>query len=223
MSESELPVAPNADGPVHPEYAPTPVSVPPGWYHDPDRDQLRWWDGLQWTDAVAAAHPSTQPGQSPDQEVAAIGQLVDGALPPSQGESRAASGRARNRLWLGVGALVAVLAVVGFVGCQAMRGGSIEVDYSLIILDDCSSWGYDDVTAGSQVEVTDGSGKILGFGDLQEVGECMYEATFKVDKSTDGVYRVTTGNENRGYLNYSRDDVVDGKLTVSATLGDLYE
>lgn len=45
-------------------------NTPAGWYADPQGtpNQLRWWDGAQWTEHT---HPGQQPGQLPPQQQAA--------------------------------------------------------------------------------------------------------------------------------------------------------
>ncbi|HEY5319255.1 MAG TPA: DUF2510 domain-containing protein, partial [Galbitalea sp.] len=38
----------------------------PGWYADPyDANQLRWWDGTQWSDQVSALQASPPPTETP--------------------------------------------------------------------------------------------------------------------------------------------------------------
>ncbi|GAB2531700.1 DUF2510 domain-containing protein [Nocardia heshunensis] len=40
-----------------------PSPTPPGWYVDPGYPgQLRWWDGIQWTQHVQVAPPPPPPG-----------------------------------------------------------------------------------------------------------------------------------------------------------------
>ncbi|MFJ4167949.1 DUF2510 domain-containing protein [Paenarthrobacter sp. NPDC089714] len=39
-------------------------TTPPGWYPDPSNpQQMRWWDGVQWTPHLAPAHPQFMPLQ----------------------------------------------------------------------------------------------------------------------------------------------------------------
>lgn len=84
--------------------------------------------------------------------------------------------------------------------------------------------GFNDILPGTQVEVFDGSGRLLGFGSLGEAtfsDECscaVLQSAFEVPRSPDGLYRVTTGNSNRGFLNFSQADVVGGVLNVRAFL-----
>lgn len=37
------------------------TTTPPGWYDD-GRGELRWWDGVQWTEHVATPDPEPAPG-----------------------------------------------------------------------------------------------------------------------------------------------------------------
>jgi len=84
--------------------------------------------------------------------------------------------------------------------------------------------GFNDVMPGTQVEVFDGSGRLLGFGSLgaanfSDACSCaVLQSAFEVPRSTDGLYRVTAGNSNRGFLNFSQSDVVGGVLNVQAFL-----
>jgi len=103
-----------------------------------------------------------------------------------------------------------------------------EVAYSIVVDKSCADVdsGYDDISQGTEVEVVDGSETLLGIGELNYgtpaggYGQCRYLADrFDVKKSEDGFYRVTSGNSNRGYLNYTEDDFEDGVLTVTANLG----
>lgn len=63
---------------------------PPGWYPDPiRRDQLRWWDGLDWTDRRRA------PAIKADWVQEAMETTEDGA-PQATGASRTSAGRASS-------------------------------------------------------------------------------------------------------------------------------
>jgi hypothetical protein len=43
----------------------TPVSWPPGWYHDPaGAELLRWWDGTSWTDRTVTPQELPTPSRS---------------------------------------------------------------------------------------------------------------------------------------------------------------
>jgi hypothetical protein len=84
--------------------------------------------------------------------------------------------------------------------------------------------GYSDIDNGTEVDVMNGSGKLLGTGNLSRSGSsggsvCTYSATFTANRSADGFYRVTSGNNNRGYLSYKEADVQHGTLSISASLG----
>lgn len=103
---------------------------------------------------------------------------------------------------------------------------SVTVDYTITVDKDCddTSLGYGDLDTGTGVEVVDGSGDLLGFATLgvgtdAGVAGCEYRASFEISPAGDGIYRVTAGNENRGYLNYDDEDIVDGTLQVTASLG----
>jgi hypothetical protein len=150
---------------------------------------------------------------------------------------------AKKKIWgfvaLGVAGVVALL-VAGVVIVMAQSEDSapaittttkaereeVMVYYSITLNDALCSHeydtydGYSDITEGTEVEVFDGSGNLLGFGSL---GECdlstTYSATFPVRISGDGVYRITLGNDNRGYLNYTEDDIIGGNLYSQASLG----
>ena len=124
-------------------------------------------------------------------------------------------------------AIVLVAGVVTAVVIANRAGGdkSITVNYTVEVSQSCGEFnfsGYDDIPY-ADVEVIDGSGNLLGFGSLDGGSpsgySCTFAAVFEVRKSSDGVYRVTAGNTNRGYLNYTEDKVADGNLFVFASLG----
>jgi len=77
------------------------MTLAPGWYDD-GRGELRWWDGAQWTEHVAAPDPETADGVEP----APPRELADGAespagYPGSEGGAfvSATEGR-KSRLWV---------------------------------------------------------------------------------------------------------------------------
>jgi hypothetical protein len=84
--------------------------------------------------------------------------------------------------------------------------------------------GYDDIDSGVPATVQDGHGTILGAGVLEattsDANSCNYEASFTVRPSTDGIYRATAGNDNRGFLNRTDADVHFGVLHLDAYIGD---
>jgi hypothetical protein len=62
----------------------------------------------------------------------------------------------------------------------------------------------------------------LGFGRLDGGVDtdtsCVFTASFTADATSDGSYRITAGNGNRCFLNYTTDDVIDRVLTVDAVI-----
>jgi hypothetical protein len=133
----------------------------------------------------------------------------------------------RGRWVLAVLAGVGALAVAGGVTAAVLARDADEdpmwVKYTIEVLGgECGAdTGYDDIATGTDVEVTDGSGNMLGVGSLRATGDCTFVDTFELTRrSEDGFYRVTSGNESRGYLSYTEDDLTeDGDLIVFATLG----
>lgn len=145
-------------------------------------------------------------------------------------------------LTLGIAGLIAAAVVVATKSSDVTLTGSavgmkiiqpepklVNVQYSMTIEGDTcsdvrSGFGYDDIPFG-EVEVFDGSQHMLGFGILDggsssvSAGDCYFFASFTVPPTTDGLYRITVGNNNRGFLNYNSDDVRGGALFADAVLG----
>lgn len=49
-----------------PPSTPPPKPPPAGWYPDPDREGLRWWDGKGWTEHFSASSAAAPSAQRPD-------------------------------------------------------------------------------------------------------------------------------------------------------------
>ncbi|MBN9196002.1 MAG: DUF2510 domain-containing protein, partial [Microbacterium sp.] len=41
------------------------MSVPAGWYPDPN-GSIRWWDGYRWTETVQPSAPTAVPARVPE-------------------------------------------------------------------------------------------------------------------------------------------------------------
>ena len=82
--------------------------------------------------------------------------------------------------------------------------------------------GYSDIQEGAAVTVYGGAGQILGVGSLgagmpiEKVG-CIYSTTIEVSGGEKFYSMEVT---HRGELRASADEIEDGKLVVSGTLGD---
>lgn len=135
----------------------------------------------------------------------------------------------RNRLLFVFG--LGLFAAAGLVVFLLLQGNDSEqnkvrVSYSIEVMteeycDEFFDTGFDDIPF-SDVEVFDGQGNLLGFGALNggvdTRDSCLFSADFTVVRSADGNYRVTVGNQNRGFLNYAEDDIEDGVLVVESLL-----
>lgn len=135
----------------------------------------------------------------------------------------------------GLVAVIVVLVLVGAgVGAWLIFGNSdskpkmVNVSYTVEVVTtdycaDFSDTGYSDIPF-AEAEIIDGGGNLLGFGtldggvDLDE--SCVFSAEFTIEESSDGKYRATAGNTNRGYLNYTKADIVNGTLTIDAIIGE---
>ena len=135
----------------------------------------------------------------------------------------------------GLVALVVALVLVGAgVGAWLIFGNSdskpkmVNVSYTVEVVTtdycaDFSDTGYSDIPF-AEAEIIDGGGNLLGFGSLDggvDLDEsCVFSAEFTIEESSDGKYRATTGNTNRGYLNYTEADIVDGTMFIDAIIGE---
>ena len=129
---------------------------------------------------------------------------------------------------------VVVLLIAAGIGAWFIFGKSdsgpktINVTYTIEVVTtdycaDFSDSGYSDIPY-AEAEIVDGGGNLLGFGSLDggvDLDEsCVFTAEFTIEASSDGKYRATAGNTNRGFINYTDDDLVDGTLQVDAILGE---
>jgi hypothetical protein len=126
---------------------------------------------------------------------------------------------------------VAVAAIVGVVVFVATRGSDdspIFVDYSIEVFtgdycDDFFMTGYNDIPF-SEVVVIDGKGEVLGTsildGGYDTDNSCVFSTTFEIRRTSTDIYRITTGNGNRGYVNFSDSDIRNGRLVAEASLGE---
>jgi hypothetical protein len=129
----------------------------------------------------------------------------------------------------GAGLLVAIT-IVALVFALGRESHTVEGDFTLMDPEGysedfagggCSGdGGYDDISAGTQVNIRDGSGELLASSSL-DAGEDMSIActfTFTVDDVPKAdFYSVEVGD--RGDLSYSYDEMVENSWYVSLSLG----
>ena len=140
----------------------------------------------------------------------------------------------KNGLVVAVVAVVALALVGAGVGAWLIFGNSdskpkiVNVSYTVEVVTtdycaDFSDTGYSDIPF-AEAEIIDGGGNLLGFGSLDggvDLDEsCVFSAEFTIEESSDGKYRATAGNTNRGYINYTEADIVDGTLFIDAIIGE---
>ena len=140
----------------------------------------------------------------------------------------------KNGLVAAVVAVVALALVGAGVGAWLIFGNSdskpkmVNVSYTVEVVTtdycaDFSDTGYSDIPF-AEAEIIDGGGNLLGFGSLDggvDLDEsCVFSAEFTIEESSDGKYRATAGNTNRGYINYTEADIVDGTLFIDAIIGE---
>ena len=159
--------------------------------------------------------------------MASQSQPLSNPVPPPPPSPPSRSSR-KTGLFVGLGVAVALLvALVVFVATREGSKPPVQVVYTVEVYtyevcDDFYLTGYDDIPF-AEVEVIDGDGSLLGTGNLDggydTDDSCVFSATFEVRRSPDGMYRITAGNNNRGYLNYDEEDIVNDRLVVDASIG----
>lgn len=90
---------------------------------------------------------------------------------------------------------------------------------------DTSATGYSDVASGGQVSVVDRAGTVLatgtfGAGTDEGDGSCEFTADVPRVDAYLPAYGVTFGNQNRGTINSTRDELSTNAWTFELTLGD---
>lgn len=146
-------------------------------------------------------------------------------LPPPSPSSNASK---KTGVFIGTGvAVVFLVALVVFLGTREGDKPPVRVEYTLEVFTDeyCEDFymsGYGDLPY-AEAEVIDGDGSLLGTGTLDggydTDNSCVFSSAFEVRRSPDGMYRITAGNINRGYLTYDEDDISNNRLVIEATLG----
>ena len=147
-------------------------------------------------------------------------------VPPSGPPAAAGS---KTGLYIGLGLLVAaIVGIVVFVGSRGSDDSPIILEYSVEVFtsdycDDFYMTGYSDVPY-SEVVVVDGEGDVLGTstldGGVDTDNSCVFSTTFEIERSSTGVYRVTSGKSTRGFVNYRDSDIRNGRLVADVSLGE---
>ena len=154
-------------------------------------------------------------------------QPLSSPVPPPPPSSSSGSSK-KTGLFVGLGiAVAAVVALAVFLATREGEKPPVQVEYTLEVFTDeyCDDFymsGYGDIPY-AEAEVIDGDGSLLGTGTLDggydTDDSCVFTARFEVRRSPDGMYRITAGNNNRGYLTYDEDDIVNNRLLIEATIG----
>jgi hypothetical protein len=205
--------------------------TPSGWYPDPTvAGQERYWNGATWESAARPVRSDVSHTISPVS--APIPQPVPSA--PRVPAQRQAGPRWWGWALIGAGslALLEVAALVVVLGVSAVipaitpakpttftASGHLQFgggDYN----DPCTGTaGYDDITQGAQVVISDAAGKTLGIGALgvgvAEGGTCLFPFTVKGVKLGSKFYGVSI--THRGVVQYTYSQLKSGQAAL--TLG----
>lgn len=193
-------------------------------------ENLRWGDRLIRIDSgqgpVALALLDRITGKKSDGRVRPD-TMSSPVLPPPSASTSSKVGTNRQAVIV-LGLVAAVVLVVVLIARGGGGDSRISVDYTVEVFadaycEDFGSTGYGDIPF-AEVEVIDGDGRLLGSSSLDGgydlSNSCVFSAQFDVRKSGDGMYRITAGNSNRGYLNYEDSDISNGRLVVEASIGN---
>lgn len=87
---------------------------------------------------------------------------------------------------------------------------------------DTTDTGYDDISSGAQVTVTDPAGTVLavtqlGTGAVGDEGNCSWPFTISAVPEGSKFYQIHIGNQARGEVSFTRDQLAEGP--ASLTLG----